>query len=227
MRRIKSLVLLAALLGVAILLTGCPGGTSQTTTDLVPTSQTTTELIPTRKPAIYLYPATTLDIRVQLTYGGRLTCSYPAYNDGWLVTAQPDGTLINKADGREYAYLFWEGLANEAYDFSRGFVVRGEDTADFLEQKLDWLGLSPREMNDFIVYWLPQMQENPYNLITFQDEAYTRLALLDIQPCPDSLLRVFMAYKPLQEPIAIEEQVLRQGIRRGFTVVEWGGSCVG
>lgn len=40
------------------------------------------------------------------------------------------------------------------------------------------IGLTPREYNGFIVYWRPKMQDNPYNLITFQQKAYTETAPL-------------------------------------------------
>ena len=30
------------------------------------------------------------------------------------------------------------------------------------------------------MYWLPKMQDNPYNLISFQSERYTDTAKLDI-----------------------------------------------
>jgi hypothetical protein len=222
MKLAKSSWILLGLCAVIMLLSGCPA--TQTTKQT--TKATTSELKPTEKPVIYLYPETALQVRVTLSYQGRITCSYPAYNDGWLVTAYPDGTLINQADGRTYSYLYWEGLADCQFDFSRGFVVKGCDTAAFLQEKLAFLGLIPREYNEFIVYWLPKMQDNPYNLISFQGDAYTRLAALDISPRPDSLLRVFMAYKPLAQEMAVEEQVLVPMGREGFTVVEWGGSCV-
>ena len=35
------------------------------------------------------------------------------------------------------------------------------------------------------------MQNNPYNLISFQTDAYTSLVDLQITPAPDRLLRVF------------------------------------
>ncbi len=87
------------------------------------------------KPVLYLYPETETEVRVLLDYDGELTCSYPAYRDGWSVTAQPDGTLTDK-DGMVYSYLYWEGLGQAEYDFSEGFCVRGADTAAFLEQAL-------------------------------------------------------------------------------------------
>ncbi|MCL2672479.1 MAG: hypothetical protein FWF10_10680 [Clostridiales bacterium] len=175
------------------------------------------------KPVIYLYPETPTEINVQLQYNGTLDCTYPAYDNGWIVTAHPDGTLIDLHDGKEYSYLFWEGHGEANYDFTRGFVVKGKDTAAFLREKLAHMGLLPHEYNEFIVYWLPKMQNNAYNLITFQGEAYTSTAELIITPAPDSILRVFMAYKPLDAPIAIEEQPLTPFTRSGFTVIEWGG----
>lgn len=75
-------------------------------------------------------------------------------------------------------------------------------------------------------FWLPQLEENPYNLISFQQQAYTDLARLEIDPAPDSLIRVFMAWKPLKEPIEIPPQQLQTPARQGFVVVEWGGSQV-
>ena len=67
------------------------------------------------------------------------------------------------------------------------------------------------------------MEGNPYNLISFQQETYTDTARLEITPEPDSLLRVFMAYQPLDRPAEIEPQVLEPFVRQGFTMVEWGG----
>lgn len=174
------------------------------------------------KPVIYLYPEQETTVFVSLDYAGTLTATYPAYEDGWRVTAEPDGTLHDE-NGNEYSYLFWEGEDKTDYDFSTGFCVAGADTADFLREKLAEIGLTPREYNEFIVYWLPKMQDNPYNLISFQSERYTDTAKLDIDPTPDSVLRVFMAWKPLSRPQTIEPQTFTPFARDGFTVVEWGG----
>ena len=177
------------------------------------------------KPVIYLYPEQETTVSVSLDYAGTLTATYPAYENGWTVTAEPDGTLYDE-NGDEYSYLFWEGENNTDYDFSKGFCVAGADTADFLREKLAEIGLTPREYNEFIVYWLPQMQENPYNLIAFQSDCYTQVAQLDISPAPDTLLRVFMAWKPLEEKVDIPAQTLTAPTRDGFTAVEWGGSRI-
>lgn len=177
------------------------------------------------KPVIYLYPEEKTLVSVSLKYEGELTCTYPAYNNGWKVTAEPDGTLYDET-GQTYNYLYWEGQQATTMDFSKGFVVAGKDTAKFLENALDTLGLTRKEANEFIVYWLPKMQNNPWNLISFQDEAYTDTAKLNINPKPDTIIRVFMAVKPLKEYQEIEAQTLTPRKRDGFTVVEWGGRYV-
>ena len=53
---------------------------------------------------------------------------------------------------------------------------------------------------------------------------YTNSAKLEITPNPDSVLRVFMAYKALDKKIEIEEPVIEPFERKGFTVIEWGGT---
>lgn len=179
------------------------------------------------KPIIYFYPESATECTVKLELiNGELTCTYPDYDRGWDgFTAYPDGTLVFP-DGKEYYALYWEGTQKESWDFSKGFCVRGEDTAEFLEWALEAQGLSAREANEFIVYWLPLMQDNEYNVISFQTERYTDNSLLDIKPSPDTLIRVFMAYYPSSNEIDIEPQSFSSPERNGFTVVEWGGSCV-
>lgn len=177
------------------------------------------------KPVIYLYPPQQTEVHVELDYDGILTCTYPAYRDGWTVLASPDGTLTDET-GQTYNYLYWEGKGNADYDFSTGFCVAGEDTAAFLEQILADLGLTRKEANEFIVYWLPRMQDNAYNLISFQTDAYTSRARLHVTPEPDTLIRVFMAWKPLDEAVEIAQQNFQTPTRTGFTVVEWGGAEV-
>lgn len=186
------------------------------------------DIVEPKKPIIYLYPEEKVDVTVDLDFDGDLTYTYPYTENGhWEVTANTDGTLTNKADGLEYSYLFWEGATDKfTADFSKGFCVKGEDTTKFLQTILPKMGLTPKEYNEFIVYWAPQMQDNAYNLISFQSENYEQNAPLHINPAPDSMLRVYMAYKPLNSPVYIEPQTFEPFERQGFTVVEWGGCAI-
>lgn len=47
---------------------------------------------------------------------------------------------------------------------------------------------------------------------------------LEINPNPDSIIRVLMTYKKLNRPINVIEQQLVTPERNGFVAVEWGGS---
>lgn len=207
MRKLVPLTLAACLLAAA--LTGC---------EVVDRGAVTA------KPVIYLYPEEETQVSVSLEFDGQLTSTYPSYEDGWTVEAAPDGTLTDPATGRQYYCLFWEGIGPTEYDFSTGFCVAGENTAAFLEDALADLGLTEKEANEFIIYWLPKMEHNPYNLISFQTEAYTDSAMLTIDPAPDTLIRVFMAWQGLDQPVEVEPQTLTAPDRTGFTAVEWGGA---
>ena len=178
------------------------------------------------KPVLYLYPTEECDVTVTFAHPERLTTVYPAYNDGWRVTASPDGTLTDSR-GRSYYALYWEESSDTPfYHFTDGFCVAGENSAAFLEEKLSALGFTEREANEFIIYWLPIMEANEYNIIRFELTAEREAAnALHITPKPDSLLRMAMHIKPSDSPVEIAEQVLPTFERSGFTAVEWGG-CV-
>ena len=178
------------------------------------------------KPVIYLYPEEETEVSVNLNLNGKLTCAYPKYNNGWTVTAKSDGTLTDK-NGMNYNYLYWEGETDTEFDFSTGYCVKGSESAEFLEKELAKQGLNRKEANEFITFWLPQMEQNKYNIISFQKETYTNDAKLTVNPNPDTIIRVFMAFKPSNEYVEIsapKETDTPQ--RNGFTLVEWGGSKI-
>ncbi len=182
-----------------------------------------------RKPVIYLYPQKETNIKVQLNYKWKLIADYPKYDEKinwWEVKAYPDGTLINKADNKEYSYLFWEWKPSKPinWDLSKWFVIPWENTREFLQETLSKMWLTPKEYNEFIVYWYPLMKDNKYNLIHFAEEQYTNEAPLKIIPKPDSTLRVFMVFKWLDKKKEIEKQELKSFERKWFSVVEWWGT---
>ena len=178
------------------------------------------------KPILYLYPEAETDVTVTLGYPGLVTHSYPRYDGPWRVTAQPDGTLTDLETGRALYSLYYENVsAVPLPQTDKGFVVRGADTAAFLEEKLAILGLTEREAEEFIVYWLPRLEENEWNYIRFASGAEIEAEMpLDIDPRPDSLIRVLMLYRGLDAPVEVTEQPLETPRRTGFTAVEWGGA---
>ena len=178
-----------------------------------------------KKPIIYLYPEEMTNLTIKLGKSENITCAYPKYNNGWNVIANTDGTLIDKNTGRKLYSLYWEGIQSEPINLEEGFVVKGSDTIKFLEEKLAILGLNEIEAEEFIVYWLPKLQENNYNYIRFAtiDEINKNMPL-EFSVEPDTIIRVLMQYKALNSYVEVNEQKLETPERTGFVALEWGGT---
>jgi len=186
-----------------------------------------TSLPVTYKPIIYLYSEKETNVSVNLGNFKNITCSYPLYKkSGWQIKANKNGDLVDLETGRNLYALYYEN--KNAIEFKikdEGFIVKSTDTINFLEEKLQILGLNEREIEEFIIYWLPVLQKNEYNYIRFaSSEEINKNMPLNVEPNPDTTIRVLMTYKGLKEPIDIKEQKLVTPNREGFTVVEWGGT---
>ena len=178
------------------------------------------------KPIIYLYPTEDTQVSVKLLKDENLTCSYPKYKDEWKVLAQTNGDLKDLSTNRQLYSLYYESKSDIEFNIEKeGFVVKGEDTIKFLEEKLAVLGLTEREAEEFIVYWLPKLESNKYNYIRFAttDEINKNMPLV-INPNPDTIIRILMTFKGLEFPIDVQEQQLETPNRTGFVAVEWGGT---
>lgn len=183
------------------------------------------------KPAIYLYPEKKTKIQIKHTFKGDIHTTYPAYNDGWEVVAEPNGKLLNTADKRHYDYLFWDGFYNfhpSHFDYKEGFYVSRENYTSFLLEKLTILGLNETEINDFIVYWLPILSMNEQSFIHFRvNDDIDNSSKLEVTPQPDVMIRVFMEFKSYDgKSPKLKEQKLPELKRGKFTLVEWGGSDI-
>jgi len=183
------------------------------------------------KPVIYIYNkenTCTDDINVKLieTDTEKLQFTYPEYDKehGWIVRANQYSKITNLKDNATYDYLFYEANTDYMPEFDEGFIVKSEDAIDFLEEKLDYLGLSQSEKTEFIAYWGPILSNSEYNIVKFGFDSELKL---EITPEPDNLYRLFIYIKPVDNPINLDTQDLasnRLTNRDGFTVVEWGGT---
>ena len=178
-----------------------------------------------KKPIIYVYPKETMDISVQLNLkNSKFTTIYPKFNDKntWNIRAKPNGDIL--MNGKTYPYLFWEAESYNHQNTNEGFIVSEENAEEFLEEKLNILGLNEKEKTDFITFWLPVLLKNKLSLCSFQTEKFFENMELNVTPKPDSMIRIFLSIKKLDAPINVKEQKLVSVERKGYTVVEWGGS---
>jgi len=175
------------------------------------------------KPVLYLYPEKTTNVKISFEHREYLTTTYPKYNNGWSLDVNPNGDMYDK-EGKYYYALYWDEIRYNEVDFKEGFYVTGENAIPFLEEKLSLIGLNDKERNEFIMYWLPVLENNQKSLVYFElTEERERGNKLIIEPKPDSLLRVSIHIKKVKDFVDIKEQQLDTFERFGFIAVEWGG----
>ncbi len=175
------------------------------------------------KPVMYLYP--TFETAVNVRVGATVLVSDPLYPDGgWKnVIARPDGQLIYQ--GKNYSSLFWEGPGVGEYpSITHGIVVRRAEAEHTMYQQLVQQGLNSNETADFMAFWAPKIPNTAYVRLTwFGSAELDQLAPLVISPKPDTVQRIFLDMSGLDKPTTLPSQTLHSFVRKGFTVVEWGG----
>ena len=175
------------------------------------------------KPVIYLYPQTATDVSVKV--GADVLVSAPHYEtNGWQhVFAEPGGQLTYR--GASYDSLFWEGYGHGVYpDITSGTIVRSTDAVATIQAQLAAQGFNAKETADFLAYWQPKLPATPYVRLTwFGTAAMNQLAPLSISPQPQTVIRTFLDFEGMQNPITLPAQKFSMPKRQGFTVTEWGG----
>ena len=175
------------------------------------------------KPILYLYPKETTKVKITFEHPDILKTTYPKYEKEWNVIVKEDGTITDK-NGRTYYALYWDEIQKNKVNFKTGFYVTSKNAIKFLEEKLFEIGLTEREANEFIMYWLPKLEENKKSLVYFElTEEREKNNKIIIEPKPDSLLRLTIHIKKVKKEQKIKEQKIKPFTREGFTAVEWGG----
>ena len=175
------------------------------------------------KPILYLYPQEKMNVSVNFDKEYLLETTYPKFGGSWDVEVYPDGSIYDK-DGKYYYALYWDEKNTNNVKFNEGFYVEDDEAIEFLEEKLSIIGLNDRERNEFIMYWLPILEQNKKSLVYFETtESLQKENELIINPKPDSLLRIRMHVKKVNHKTEIKEQELSHFERKGFAAVEWGG----
>lgn len=177
------------------------------------------------KPAIYLYPPQEESIHVSINPKGPIIATDPVYpQKGWDVKADTAGNIFY--NNETYDYLFYEAKIPDSLlsPQNTGYVVAYTDLKNFFDSILPKVGLNQKEKQQFSEYWLKALPKNPYYKISLLPEStINEISPLTILPKPDSILRIDMSFEPLDTKETITPPTLSPFVRKGFTVVEWGG----
>ncbi len=185
------------------------------------------------EPIIYVYSSQIQEIEIREGRPNLFSVTKPNAAQGyWRVENRSDGTLWDLLNKVKVPYLFWEGHApaplQTAPNF--GFKVKTQHLKEFFDRILPRLGLQGQEIQDFQKFWIPELNKFNVNewLLSFLPQSDTeKFAPLSIEPKPATLIRVFMDFQPMPENKFWQPQHFNDfqtPIRKGLTVVEWGGT---
>ena len=173
------------------------------------------------KPNIYLYPTEELQLRLELHFplGGELIASIPEYGSGWEISVDETG-LIDES----YSFLFYESIQPDVWQKSFGWVVKKSELEPFFRNNLFNYGFRGNEIDDFIEYWVPRLEDYEfYSIFPQTNETIDRVIEFHASQVPDQLLRLFYLIKGYNEPgEELNAPVIQAFKREGFYVCEWG-----
>lgn len=178
------------------------------------------------KPNIYLYPRDTTILSVDLNFpkGGSVVKSDPAYPYAWQdISVAPDGTINGK-----YKFLFYEAEVDARWQYRRGWVIKQKELPQFFRNTLRVYGLNQQEIEDFMDYWLERLSGFPVYTVYPQLACnIDQLIELNVSQEPESILRLYYIFKKGKTPFwKLGTPKMTHFQRRGFSVVEWGGSLL-
>ena len=162
---------------------------------------------------------------VEVEPKGPFTLTIPEYSQkGWDVIAHPNGEI--NYNNTTLPYLYWEASLPDRLltEPKEGYVVTYNELDDLFAKVLPQMGLNNKEQTEFSEYWLRALPKANYYFVGVMPEGeIDKLAPLKVEPQPDSVLRVTLFFKALDEKVAVNEPKLSGFTREGFVVTEWGG----
>ena len=205
------------------------------------------------KPVILFYPKELISVEVILDLDEtiwKMPLLYPEpINNNlyiqnkikWKIDVDSNGIITY--NNQKYAYLFWEALVcpdNFKIDLLNATCIESINAPYILDKMLISYGLNIKERQDLITFWLHDIiqkeyvvfqiigslqQNNLYETIYFGDSFYNSVTTLQINPPPDSLLRILLLFSGSDSYIKCN-YVHHQNVKRNdndYWVVEWGG----
>ena len=172
------------------------------------------------KPNIYLYPLfkTSLNVHLRFPKGGKIVASIPEYQNGWYITAKPNGSIDDI-----YDYLFYESSQPNIWQTNKGWCIAQENLESFFTNDMKTRGFALNEIADFIDFWIPLLNSSPFYKIYPQNKnLIDRVIEVDFSVKPLVFYRLFYALDPVDSYTEMIIPEIEKFERKGFTAVEWG-----
>ncbi len=173
------------------------------------------------KPNIYLHPTENMQLTVKLIFpiGGEIVTSIPEYGNGWNFTVDTNGLIDNT-----YSYLFYESTQPDIWQRTHGWIINATGLESFFRKNMADYGFYGQEIDDFIDYWIHQLDDYKfYSIYPQTKEIINDVIKLDFSKQPDNLLRLFYVIKGDNQ---LQNKLITPTIdsfkRERYYVTEWG-----
>ncbi len=168
------------------------------------------------KPNIYIYPESTIQLTIKLDFpkGGMIIKSIPKYGDGWNISVDSNGKIDNL-----YSYLFYESKQPDVWQKEKGWIIKQEGLKEFFIKNMTEYGFKGQEIQDFIKYWIPRLNDFDFYAIYPQElEVIKDVVKLSFSKDPANLLRIYYVIEGFNNFPKINNKFER----KGFFITEWG-----
>lgn len=213
----KAILITLIASSLVILLYSCKGSLTEPE---IPNDDDTSHVV-IRKPNIYIYPVDEIKLSVKINFpsGGKVIESIPIYDGVWEVFVDTNG-LINE----EYRYLFYECDVPDLNQKEMGWLVKRENLETFFLNNMEHHGFNVVEINDFIEYWIPQLNGSEYFEIYPQYEStIEKMVTIEFSETPKHFFRLFYFIQGRPDKnIEMTAPNIEIGKREDFFAFEWG-----
>jgi len=173
------------------------------------------------KPNIYIYPNEVIDLTLKITFpmGGKIVTSIPEYGSGWSFVVDTSGLIDNT-----YSYLFYESIQPDVWQRNYGWCIKTDTLEIFIRQNMSEYGFNDKEINDFIEYWIPRLNDYPYYSLYPQTNCIIDdVVQLEFSKQPENILRLFYSIHGRNSFLdKLKAPTIDKFIREGYFVTEWG-----
>ena len=118
-------------------------------------------------------------------------------------------------------------MKKNAFQTEEGFLIPADDRDETFRRILAAYGFNEQETADFIEYWSDHLKDDAdhimYPLLT---GGVDRAMPVSFSVKPDSMTRIWFGFA-VYNGEEIKTPEITPIVRKGFTVVEWGGAVLG
>ncbi|NOR86649.1 MAG: hypothetical protein GQ527_03480, partial [Bacteroidales bacterium] len=149
----------------------------------------------------------------------QIVASIPEYVNGWEFVVDTNGLIDNT-----YSYLFYESTQPDVWQRTDGWTIQATELDFFFRENMNSYGFYGQEIDDFIDYWIPRLDDYTfYSIYPQSKELINTVIELDFSEQPEHLLRLFYViegHNQLQNEL--NEPSIDSFNREGYFATEWG-----